>query len=92
MHFVFRFHSTLVLLCSFIFLTANHYLQLYLVYKIVQIHRKLKAEFKDNFQSVLRSLRVCFHVCFEFVDMLHFGNGVHEVFEPSLRVVTLNAR
>ena len=35
-------------------------------------------------QSVLRMLRVCFHFCFEFVDMLHFGNKVREVFDESL--------
>ena len=37
--------------------------------------------FKDDFQSILRSLRVCFRFCFEFADMLHIGNSIHEVFE-----------
>ena len=40
--------------------------------------------FKDDFQSILRSLRVCFRFCFEFVDMLHFGNSIHEVFESAI--------
>ena len=40
--------------------------------------------FKDDFQSLLRSLRVCFRFCFEFVDMLHFGNSIHEVFESAI--------
>ena len=39
---------------------------------------------KDDFQSLLRSLRVCFRFCFEFVDMLHFGNSIHEVFESAI--------
>ena len=39
---------------------------------------------KDDFQSVLRMLRVCFHFCFEFVDTLHFGDSVHEVFESAI--------
>ena len=39
---------------------------------------------KYNFQSVLRMLRVCLHFCFEFVDTLHFGDSVHEVFESAI--------
>ena len=52
-------------------------------------HLKLK----DDFQSILRNLRVCFRFCFEFVDMLHFGHSIHEVFESAItgRYVT-NAR
>ncbi len=39
-----------------------------------------KGVLKDDFQSVLHRLRVCFHFCFEFVETLHFGDSVHEVF------------
>ncbi len=35
---------------------------------------------KDDFQSVLRRLGVCFRFCFEFVETLHFGDSIHEVF------------
>ena len=42
------------------------------------------SRLKDDFQSLLRSLRVCFRFCFEFVDMLHFGNSIHEVFESPI--------
>ena len=44
------------------------------------------AAVKDDFQSLLRSLRVCFRFCFcfEFVDVLHFGNSIHEVFESAI--------
>ena len=35
---------------------------------------------KDDFQSVLCSLRVCF----ELVNTFHFGNSVHEVFESAI--------
>ena len=38
----------------------------------------MHGKFKDDFQSVLRMLRVCFHFCFEFVDSLHFGDSVFE--------------
>ena len=52
---------------------------------------------KDDFQSVLRKLRVYLHFCFEFVDTLHFDGSVHEVLmkflSPPLRIVELlNAR
>ena len=43
----------------------------------------------DDFQSVLRKLRDCFHFCFEFVDMLHFGNSVPEVFEFAITRVVI---
>ena len=57
----------------------------------------IRPRVKDDFQSVLRMLRVCLHFCFEFVDTLHFGDSVHEVvmkfLSPPLRVVEfLNAR
>ena len=55
------------------------------------------AQFKDDFQSILRKVRVYLHFCFELVDTLHFGDSVHEVvvtfLSPPLRVVELvNAR
>ncbi len=37
-----------------------------------------------DFQSVLRSLGVCFPFCFEFIDTLHFGNSLREVVESAI--------
>ena len=38
-----------------------------------------------DFQSPLHSLGIYFHFCFEFVEKLHFGRMVHEVFESATR-------
>ncbi len=45
-----------------------------------------QINFKTDFQSVLRRLGVCFCFCFEFIEMLHFGDSIHEVFESAITV------
>ncbi len=45
-----------------------------------------RVEFKADFQSVLRRLGVCLRFCFEFVETLHFGDSIHDVFYSAITV------